>query len=71
MKIKRILALLLAVVMVLALVACSNSTTDPTGKPAESGKTPEGTNAPVNPDDIYEMKVKLWVPDVAVDITKK
>ena len=71
MKIKRILALLLAVVMVLALVACSNSTTDPTGKPAESGKTPEGTNAPVNPDDIYEMKVKLWVPDAAVDITKK
>ena len=62
MNIKRIFALLLAVVMVLALVACAK--TDDTKNPAESGN-------PANTDDIYELKVKLWVPDAAVELTKK
>ena len=73
MKIKRILALLLAVVMVLALAACSS-----TDKPAESGKAPEtkGADTPETkggetPADTYELNVKLWVPDAAVDLTKR
>ena len=78
MKIKRILALLLAVVMVLALAACSDST-DPTSKPAESGNTPAtqgntpATQGNENPPstDIYELNVKLWVPDAAADLTKR
>lgn len=83
MKIKRILALLLAVVMLLALAACKPAE----DKPAESGKTPEtkateanaetkggetpATQGGETPADTYELNIKMWVPDAAVDLTKR
>ena len=55
MKIKRLCALLLALIMVFALVACSGN--------EEGTKKPEG--------ETYELAVHLWVPDAAVDLTKQ
>lgn len=86
MKLKRILAMLLALVMVFALVACSGK--DDEKKTADTGansteKTPADTKkdetpsetkkdepAPA-PEDTYELAVHMWVPDAAVELTKK
>ena len=70
MKLKRISALLLAVLMVFALVACSNNGGSKTEtKKPDSGNTP-ATQAGTT-DETYELKIKLWVPDAAVELTKK
>ena len=76
MKLKRIAALLLALIMVFALVACNETTNetkapDGTKAPDASGEPVKTDAPPVNPDDVYELKVKLWVPDKAMDLTKK
>ena len=76
MKLKRIAALLLALVMVFALVACSDSgdtkTTTEAGGKTET-KAPDGSKAETkgNAEDTYELAIKLWVPDKAVELTKK
>ena len=68
MKLKRIFALLLAVVMVFALAACSGNT--------DGTKAPEGSNSPKQTqqggsNETYELKLKLWVPEAAVELTTK
>ncbi len=76
MKLKRIAALLLALVMVFALVACSDSgdtkTTTEAGGKTET-KAPDGSKAETkgNAEDTYELAITLWVPDKAVELTKK
>ena len=71
MKLKRIAALLLA------LVACSNGgdtkTTTEAGSKTET-KAADGTKAETKRNesqDTYELAIKLWVPDKAVELTKK
>ena len=68
MKLKRIAALLLALVLVFALAACAETKT-PEASGNNDTKAPEGTNAPAG--ETYELAVKLWVPDAAVELTKK
>ena len=72
MKLKRILALLLAVVMVFALAACSNKTDD-TKANTEGGKTPE-TEAD-NPSSGNELagtyEIKVWCAENVVELMKK
>ena len=72
MNFKRIAAMLLAVVMVFALVAC-NDTTDETKTPTGGNDTTPATqgNQGGTTDETYELKIKLWVPDAAVELTKK
>ncbi len=77
MKIKRILALLLAAVMVFAFAACQPNTPVESGNPpATQGNTPttQGNTPDTqgnNPEDVYELNVKMWVPDAAADLTKR
>ncbi len=72
MKLKRIAALLLALVMVFALVACSG-TENETKAPVASGNkdTQAGTQANPGTEDTYELAITLWIPDAAVELTKK
>ena len=72
---KRIAALMLAVLMVFALAACgkTDDTKSPNSTNAPAGNNGGETAAPANNgnEDAYELKVKLWVPEAAVELTKK
>ena len=61
---KRIFALLLAVVMVFALVACSGEKT-----PGNNNDTKAASGAPSG--ETYELNITVWVPDAATALTKK
>jgi len=75
MNFKRIAALMLAVLMVFALAACgkTDDTKSPNSTNAPAGNNGGETAAPANNgnEDAYELKVKLWVPEAAVELTKK
>ncbi len=66
---KKIIAMLLALVMVLGLVACApaNNTTTNGAKPSEGGKPTGGSNTSAL-EGTYEIKV--WVAEKIVDLTK-
>ena len=66
---KKIIAMLLALVMVLGLVACApaNNTTTNGPKPTEGGK-PTGGSSTSALEGTYEIKV--WVAEKIVDLTK-
>ena len=69
MKLKKIAALLLAVLMVFALVACDGSTNETTKKP-EGGNTPATTQGNQGGSELagtYEIKV--WCAEKMVDLT--
>lgn len=70
MKLKRIAALLLALVMVFALVACTGNNND-TKTNTDGSKAPDQTQQGNNNTETYELKLKLWVPEAAVELTKK
>ena len=58
---KKLIALLLAVVMVLGLVACGNSDAPETTAPAANGDTtPVETTAPVA--EVEDVTIKVWAP---------
>ena len=59
---KKLVALLLALVMVFGLVACGN--TDTPSTPNNPGtSSPEGPANPGNPDDPATVKTNFTVPD--------
>lgn len=72
MKLKRIFALLLAVVMVFALVACSG-TTNETKANNEGGKTPEtqANNQGGGNELAGTYEIKVWCADKVVELMKK
>ena len=77
MKLKKIVALLLAVMMLLALVACASDeekSTDSSAKASEnnnnSDPAPSESKNP-EPSGSYNYDIKVWVPDAAVELTKK
>ena len=62
MNLKKALALLLCLVMVFALAACSNQT-EGTKAETKGNDTPSG--------ETYELAIKVWVPEAAVELTTK
>ena len=58
---KKLIALLLAVVMVLGLVACGGNTTPETTKPAGNETTPAG-NETTPAAEVKEITLKVWAP---------
>lgn len=72
MKLKRILAMLLALVMVFALVACSKTpSTDGEAAPQGGEAAPEGGEAASGGELAGTYKILVWVGESAVDLTKK
>ena len=58
---KKLIALLLACVMVLGLVACGGNDTETTAPKADSGNTPE-TTAPAVGGEAEAITLKVWAP---------
>ena len=58
---KKLIALLLACVMVLGLVACGGNETETTAPKADSGNTPE-TTAPAAGGEAEAITLKVWAP---------
>ena len=58
---KKIIALLLACMMVLGLVACGESTTEPTTAPAANNETP-ATEAGSAEVEVQDITLKVWGP---------
>ena len=63
MNLKKALALLLCLVMVFALAACSTQTEDTKAETKGGNDTPSG--------ETYELAIKVWVPELAVELTTK
>ena len=61
---KKIIALLLACVMVLGLVACGESTTEPTNAPAAEGTTANVSNETEAQEEVevQDITLKVWGP---------
>ena len=57
---KKIIALLLALVMVIGLVACGGTTTEPTKAPAANNDAPEAEA----PAEVQDITLKVWAPQV-------
>ena len=58
---KKLIALLLACVMVLGLVACGGNETETTAPKADSGNPPE-TTAPAAGGEAEAITLKVWAP---------
>lgn len=62
---KKLIAMLLALVMVLGLVACGSGDTNPTGPAANNptdGNTGDG--------DVQQIALKVWVPEEEIELTQ-
>ena len=69
---KRTLAILLALLMVLALVACGTPATDNPGtEPGTNPGTEPGTNPVVDDSLAGTYEITVWVGEAAVELTKK